>query len=263
MRAVLIILILASCQRLFSQQVLAVVNVINPNFKNSAAGASVTDIDGNIYKTVNIGTQIWMAENLKTTRFADGTEIPLVNNTPAWSNLTSTSKAYCWYNDDITNKELYGALYTWAAAMNGEAGNNLIPSGVQGVCPVGWHLPSDAEWKILTDYLTYNGYDSGRGGIAIGKSLAAKSGWIEYPTAGTVGNDQAKNNESGFSALPGGGRLYNGTFNQAGITANWWRSTEFSAALADYRYISYCNSRIYKSSNNKQNGFSVRCLKDY
>jgi len=263
MRAIFIILILASSQRLFAQQVLAAINVVKPIYTSIApvAGPPVTDIDGNNYKTVKIGTQIWMAENLKTTRYSDGTAIPLVNNPPAWSDLTSSGKAYCWYNDDITNKELYGALYTWAAAMNGEAGNNLIPSGVQGVCPTGWHMPSDAEWKILTDFLTYNGFDSGRG-IDVAKSIAARSGWKEYHITGTVGNDQLKNNESGFSALPGGSRLYNGTFNQAGNTANWWRATEFSESLAYYRYISYCNNRIYQSSNNKQNGFSVRCLRD-
>ena len=262
MRTILVILIMAFCQRLTAQQVLASAFVSKTSFKSASESASITDIDGNVYKTVTIGSQVWMAENLKTTKYSDGTPIPFVNNPPEWNSLTNSSKAYCWYNDDMNHKELYGALYTWAAAMNGEASNNLIPSGVQGVCPKGWHLPSDAEWTILTDYLTYHGYAYGSSGIAIGKSMAARSGWIEYDAEGTVGNDQVNNNGCGFTALPGGSRLYNGTFNQAGSTGNWWRATEFSETLAYYRYISYCNSRIYKSSNNKQNGFSVRCLRD-
>ena len=112
----------------------------------------VKDIDGNVYPTVTIGSQVWMAKNLETTRYPDGTPILLVDTIPAWDALNESSKAYCWYGDEIKNKDTYGALYTWAAAMNGAESSDAKPSGVQGVCPTGWHLPSDAEWTEREEY---------------------------------------------------------------------------------------------------------------
>jgi len=102
---------------------------------------TITDIDGNVYNTVAIGTQKWMKENLKTTKYSDGTAIPLVNNVTSWAALSTTSKAYCWYNDDIANKATYGALYTWAAAMNGTASTSANPSNVKGICPADLQIP--------------------------------------------------------------------------------------------------------------------------
>jgi uncharacterized protein (TIGR02145 family) len=128
----------------------------------SSSSTTVTDFDGNVYNTITIGSQVWMAENLKTTHYSDGTAIPLVTGNSNWDTLTATSKAYCWYNDDVINKATYGALYTWAAAMNGAASVTTNPSGVQGVCPTGWHLPSDAEWTQLTDYLGGTGVAGGK-----------------------------------------------------------------------------------------------------
>ncbi len=116
---------------------------------STSSGETVTDIDLNVYQTVQIGDQIWMAENLKTTRYADGSDIPLVEGSVEWDALTATGKAYCWYDNSTTNRDIYGGLYTWSAAMNGAASSEANPSGVQGVCPDGWHLPSDAEWKEL------------------------------------------------------------------------------------------------------------------
>jgi uncharacterized protein (TIGR02145 family) len=263
MKKVVFLLLIICCQNIFSQGLVAVVNRNKTEVKTSSKSTSATDIDGNVYNTVRIGKQVWMTENLKTTRYSDGTPIPLVNTISAWETLTPSSSAYCWYNDTISNKDKYGALYTWAAAMNGAVSSNSVPSGVQGVCPVGWHLPSDEEWTILTDYLTFNGYSFNSNGINIAKAMSYTAGWTVNQISGTVGNDQAGNNSSGFSALPGGSRLYNGTFNQAGYTANWWRSTETSATLASFRYITYSNNRVYRSSSNKQNGFSIRCLQNY
>lgn len=263
MKAVIVIFLMFWCQNTLAQEILAALNKNNNNVvKASSEVTIVTDIDGNVYHTVTIGKQVWMAENLKTTRYSDGTSIPLVSADPLWESLTPSCKAFCWYNDDVSNKESYGALYTWTAAMNGAASSNHIPSGVQGVCPAGWHLPSDAEWTILTDYLIVNGYANSSYGIDIGKSMAATSNWIAFQVSGTVGHDQTSNNRSGFAALPSGSRLYSGAFNQAGRIGNWWRSTEQSDALAYFRYISYSNSRMYSSSCNKQNGLSIRCLKD-
>jgi hypothetical protein len=114
------------------------------SFNLNSGSETVTDIDGNVYNTVQIGSQLWMSENLKTSRYADGATIPFVNNSSDWAALNETSKAYCWYDDNISNKEIYGALYTWGAAMNGAAGSNKVPGEVRGICPTGWHLPSDA-----------------------------------------------------------------------------------------------------------------------
>ena len=103
----------------------------------------IADIDGNIYNTVLIGTQVWMKENLKTTKYSDGTLIPLVKTNTSWMTIGINDKAYCFYNDDSPNGNIYGALYTWSAAVNGLIGSASNPSGIQGACPTGWHLPSD------------------------------------------------------------------------------------------------------------------------
>ena len=121
--------------------------------KDMAGIGTVTDIDGNTYRTVRIGDQIWMQENLRVTHYADGTAVPFVENSTNWDALEWDDKAYCWYDNSVANKDIYGGLYTWAAAMNGELSSEANPSGMQGVCPNGWHLPSDSEWKQLEMYL--------------------------------------------------------------------------------------------------------------
>jgi uncharacterized protein (TIGR02145 family) len=229
----------------------------------------VTDIDGNVYDTVTIGTQVWMAENLKTTNYSDGTPIPLVNNTISWDALTETSKAYCWYNDDIANKATYGALYTWAAAMNGAAGTNNNPSGIQGVCPTGWHLPSDAEWTQMENYLADNGYNydgtTGGGSDKIAKSLTSTSGWNSSSNTGAVGNTDypAYRNKSGFTALPGGFRSTLGAFLNIDNFGYWW-STRESSTPAYCRSMGYDYSGETSEDNrtSKEIGMSVRCVKD-
>ncbi|RKY90404.1 MAG: hypothetical protein DRQ01_09240 [Ignavibacteriae bacterium] len=112
--------------------------------------------DGNVYNTVRIGDQVWMAENIKATRYEDGTPIPLVESKSEWLTLGNSDKAYCWYNNDALNRENYGGLYNWAAAMNGSASSIKNPSGVQGVCANGWHIPSDEEWKQLEMFIGMN-----------------------------------------------------------------------------------------------------------
>ncbi|RLD77452.1 MAG: hypothetical protein DRJ10_11905, partial [Bacteroidetes bacterium] len=219
--------------------------------------------------------QVWMAENLKTTHYTNGDAIPAITDNGVGSGATidgdsndewealgnnDTDKAYCWYDDDeATNKDLYGALYTYAAATNGD--NSGI--SVQGACPTGWHIPSDAEWTELTNYLTNNGYGYEGSGDDIAKSMAATSGWSSHATPGYVGNDQASNNSSGFSALPGGqrGEEY-GFFKNVGDYAFFWSATENWNNFAWYRalYYNYSDEAWYNIYKSK--GYSVRCLKD-
>ncbi len=132
-------------------------------------GTSVSDYEGNEYGVVQIGNQIWMTENLKTTHYADGIAIPLVTYNTAWANLgdNNTDDAYCYYNNSQ-----YGALYIWAAAMNGAVSSTANPGGIQGACPDGWHLPSDAEWAELVNSISNDGH-SGTEGTA----LKSTSGW--------------------------------------------------------------------------------------
>ncbi len=189
-----------------------------------------------------------MTENLKTTKYANGTAIPLVNTNSTWDALTVTSKAYCWYNDDIANNATYGALYTWAAAMNGAASVTVNPSGEQGVCPTGWHLPSDAEWTQLTTYL---------GGESVAGGKLKETGTTHWASPNT-----GATNETGFTALSGGCRFSNGTFSNKGFFGYWWSATEFNAPSAWYRFMSYYHSDVYRDDDYKEVGFSVRCVKD-
>ena len=211
---------------------------------------TVTDIDGNVYKTVAIGTQVWIAENLKTTKYSND---DLIETTiPSTYDISGESTPkYQWaYDGDESNVATYGRLYTWFAITDS-----------RNVCPIGWHVPSDAEWTILADYLTNNGYGYGGSGSDIAKSMATTSGWTTYTTAGTVGNDQASNNSSGFSALPGGSRSNNGAFVNIGDNGLLWSSTETLATYAFYRYIIYVNSDVFGNYCDKSTGLSVRCLK--
>jgi uncharacterized protein (TIGR02145 family) len=209
----------------------------------------VRDVDGNVYPAVTIGSQVWMAKNLQTTRYPDGTPIPLVDSIPVWDVLDENSKAYCWYGDDEKNKNTYGALYTWAAAMNGTESSDANPSRVQGICPTGWHLPSDTEWEELETYL-------GGSSVAGGKmKQTGTTNWAD-PNEGAT-------NESGFTGLPGGYRSNGGTFGRFSSYGSWWTSTEFSPTSANYRLLNFGNTTIYKLHLSKEVGFSVRCVRDY
>jgi uncharacterized protein (TIGR02145 family) len=215
----------------------------------------IADIDGNTYNIVHIGTQVWMAENLKTTKYNDFSTVPLVTNASTWTALLTPG--YCWYNnDETTYKSTYGTLYNWYAV-------NAISNGGKNVCPIGWHVPSDAQWTILTDYLTNNGYGYGGNGNDIAKSMAFSSGWLTDANAGNIGNDQGSNNSSGFSAVPGGFRSNSGTYGGTGYESAWWSSTEFitnyGLAIGIYSYFS---TVAFRGQNEAQGGLSVRCLKD-
>ena len=198
-------------------------------------GDPVTDIDGNSYETVWIGGQNWMAENLKTTTYNNGTPITLEENATNWSNLTTG--AYCWYdNDQAQYAETYGALYNWYAVETGK------------LCPDGWHVPTDAEWTALEDYIASDGHSGTEG-----DALKATWGW---------NNDGNGTDNYGFTALPGGRRYGNGAFNDIGYDGYWWGATEYFSYNAWHRGLSYGNGDVYRNYYSKGNGFSVRCLRD-
>jgi len=228
----------------------------------TGSSTTVTDYDGNVYNTVTIGAQVWMKENLRTTHYANGDTIPLVTGNSNWDTLTATSKAYCYYNDDsATNASTYGALYTWAAAMNGSASTTDNPSGIQGVCPTGWHLPSDDEWKELEKALGMSQADADDTdwrGTNEGSKLAGNAGlWSD----GAL-ESNADFGTSGFTALPGGFRYYDGKFINIGSNGYWWSATEYNAPNTWYRRMSYFGSNVYRYNYYKVVGFSVRCVRD-
>ena len=215
--------------------------------KDLVAPITVTDIDGNTYNTVIIGTQVWMAEDLKVTHYPNGDTIPHVTSNLFWHLLSdnNTDDAYCFYNND--NSTDYGALYTYAAAI----GDNWARDNTtnQGVCPDGWHLPSDAEWITLTDYL--GGED-----VAGGKMKEIGTTHWYVPNTGAT-------NESGFTALPGGDRRRDtGNFDYLGINSYFWSAAGGSAFIW-VRTLRYGGSDVSCGySTNKSFGFSVRCLRD-
>ena len=201
-----------------------------------ATEPTVTDIDGNVYGTVKIGTQVWMTSNLRTTRYRNGDAIPNVTANAAWAALTTG--AYCTYNnttkaDSIT---LFGRLYNFYAVADS-----------RNIAPVGWHVPTDAEWTTLTNYL---------GALAGGR--LKESGTTHWYSPNTDAL-----NDSKFSALPGGYRNYgNGTFYGVGGSGYWWSSAEYGTSTAWFRYMGYDSSDVGRYGNSKTGGFSVRCLRD-
>ncbi len=221
----------------------------------------VRDYDGNIYQTVQIGDQLWLKENLKTTHYADGT--PLVDGTGAGDITGDYTTKYCFaYDDDSSYVDTYGRLYTWAAVMNGTPGSDANPSGVQGVCPDGWHVPSDEEWQELEMYLGFTEYEANQTGWrgTIEGSVLKEPGTSHWSNSRR--NYFPGTNESGFSALPGGSRHYNQTFRKITERANFWSATESIGIYAWQRRL-YCDkSQIYRYDDYKSRGYSVRCVKD-
>jgi uncharacterized protein (TIGR02145 family) len=213
---------------------------------------SVTDIDGNVYHTVRIGTQVWTVENLRTTKYIDGSAIPFVIDNSIW--LTHSSPGYCYYNN-TTNTDsikLFGALYNWYAVNT----KKLAPSG--------WHVPMDAEWDTLQNYLIVNGYnwDGTKTGNKIAKSLAARANWWSNSSAGAIGNDLTKNNSSGFSALPAGYRYVVGNFNYIGYFGSWWSATGTGADIAYCSSLANNNDSLIRTNDFEGCGFSVRLVRD-
>jgi len=247
----------------YSSDYVMVVLDVPGGFNPDLTYGTVTDVDGNSYATIQIGDQVWMAENLKATHYADGAPIPEVSSADEWVALTPDPdlKAYCWYDNIAASGDTAGALYNWAAAVKGEAGSDLVPSGIQGVCPDGWHLPSDGEWKELEMFLGMNQTDADKTewrGSSEGGDLkeAGFSGWSIPNTGGS--------NASGFTAIPGGFRSNSGSFYSFHQYASYWTAT---GALSDdemawYRTLYYNNEQVYRQYKIRTQGFSVRCVKD-
>ena len=229
----------------------------------------LVDFDGNSYKTIQIGDQIWMAENLKTTHYANGTAIPMLENETDWKELGYNEKAMCFYNNSMSNEESYGALYNFEAAVNGSEDTGGSEALVQGVCPDGWHLPSDSEWKELEVFLGMSQEEAnmfGFRGTNEGSKLAGDSVlWMKGPVMNgkefLVDNTDFES--SHFMALPGGYRSGNtGGFYQLGDIAVFWSSNPSGDTLALTRLLHFYNTRVYRFTDSRKNGYQVRCLKD-
>jgi uncharacterized protein (TIGR02145 family) len=201
----------------------------------TTADNSVYDIDGNVYHYITIGSQTWMVENLKTTRYRNGDAIANITDETAWAALTTG--AWCNYSNSSANGAKYGHIYNWYAATD-----------VRNIAPLGWHIPTDADWTTLTTYL---------GGTSIAGYKLKEAGTLNWNSPNT-----GATNETGFSALPGGFRNYIGAFSLLGDAGYWWGSSELSATNAWYRGMYYDSGNVNKPNLIKANGFSLRCIMD-
>jgi uncharacterized protein (TIGR02145 family) len=195
---------------------------------------SVKDADGNIYATTNVGKQVWMGENLKTTKFNDGTKIPLVADMKIWSKLSSPG--YCWFNNDEEKKDEYGALY------------NFYAVDTKKLCPVGWHVPTQTD---ITNLIAFLG-DQNLAGNRI-----KEEGTAHWKNSITI-----VNNEFEFTALPGGFRLYSGSFSEEGEYGVWWSSTSYESTQAWNMGLYFNSTKLYNGHDIRKAGFAVRCLKN-
>ena len=230
----------------------------SPDVQPCPGAATVTDYDGNVYNTVQIGDQCWTRENLRVTHYSDGTPIPAGGD-----NYSYTAPYYYDYSSSGIPLSERGYLYNWPAAMHGAASSSAVPSGVQGVCPVGWHLPSDAEWTLLTDYVgSVPEYQCGGSSGNIAKALASIAWWESYSFECCPGDQSVTaNNATGFSAVPAG--YCNGSsFFYAGNDAYFWSATQGSSYGAYYRGLYYNSAYVSRGGDYKNYGFSVRCLRD-
>jgi uncharacterized protein (TIGR02145 family) len=202
---------------------------------------TISDKEGNVYKTVTIGTQTWMAENLKSTKFNDGTAITTLQDFSAWSN-PMRKPAYCWYkNDQVNFGNTYGALYNWYVVDPSTNGN-------KNVCPVSWHVPTDDDWKALKSNLT---------------DTIAGSQLKEAGTTHWLAPNTGASNSTGFTALPAGIRTDNGVFKEVGTTTSWWSATEFDMQTSWYRFLTTFSKGMGSSNyEGRKSGMSIRCIKD-
>lgn len=193
----------------------------------------IVDNDENSYNVISIGQQIWLSENLKTTKLNDGTTIPNVTDNNSWSLLQTPG--YAWFNHNINSyKSDYGALYNWHAVNTGK------------LCPIGWHVPAESEWEILVQYLSTD--------VANKLKENGSNHWTSPNSTAT--------NESGFFGLPGGWRFNGGGFGGINYYGRYWSATEFSPDQAYARNLDYGNSDFYRNNDTKVTGYSVRCLKN-
>lgn len=223
--------------------------------KTTTSISSFTDSrDGETYKKIKIGNQTWMAENLKASKFNDGTPIPQLKEGILWSNSGKLKKpGYCWYDNNKDNyKNKYGAIYNWYTVETNK------------LCPKGWHVPTSEEWGILENYLINNGYnyDGSLDKNKIAKSLADTIYWSSSTEPGSIGNTdyQTIRNKTGFSAIPSGFRMFYGGFEPSLLAASWWLSDKYDEGTAN-AYSTSSGSRGFRISDfPKSCGLSVRCL---
>ena len=228
----------------------------NPVNGNENSG-TVTDVDGNVYQTVKIGNQEWTTENLRTTKYNDGSPILNITGKMTWDSCIYTlAEAYCFYNNTTNSDSIkkFGALYNWFAVNTGK------------LAPEGWHVPTDAEWDTLQNYLIASGYnwDGTTTENKIAKSMATKTDWKSSSGGadGAIGNDLTKNNESGFSALPGGIRQPEHDFNGKDSSGYWWTATNGGACGTWSRSLSFDIEDLTKNFSVKNFGFSLRLVRD-
>jgi uncharacterized protein (TIGR02145 family) len=201
---------------------------------------SVKDIDDNVYPTIKIGNQVWMAENLKTTKYNTSVPIPNVMNDADWKSLSTG--AWCYFSNNTENNTTYGKLYNWYVVNTGK------------LCPKGWHIPTDEEWEQLVTYLNR---DAGIKVKSTGNNADGTGLWAKKTGENTEGT-----NESGLTGLPGGDRAVDGTFEEMGTLLAWWSSTETNVYNAQLRSVNYGNNSLNSFSNDKRGGSSCRCVQD-
>lgn len=194
---------------------------------------TIKDIEGNVYKTISIGSQVWMAENLKTSKFRDGESIPNAPDNAQWHNYSTA--AFCYYNNEASHQNTYGKLYNWYAANDTR------------LCPAGYRVSTNADWEQLISFIG--------GGAMAGAKLkeSGTSHWLSNP---------GSTNETGFTALPGGYRQADGVFDLMGNVGQWWTSTEQSGNYSWSKAIFGSESLIYSSAEEKKAGYAVRCIKE-
>jgi len=216
-------------------------NIHNPNLNYG----SMTDQEGHVYKTIVIGTQEWMAENLNTSIYRNGDAIPTGLSNADWSNTINTQQgAWAYYNNDVSYACPYGKLYNWYACVDS-----------RNLCPLGWHVPTDAEWTVLTNYL---------GGETIAGGKMKTTGTSEATTGLWYGPNTEATNSSGFSGVPGGVRILTVGYFAFGGGGSWWSSSssELGSNYAGARNLGYSNGSAYRYDYFKSDGLSVRCLMD-
>jgi uncharacterized protein (TIGR02145 family) len=236
--AVILITAVASCEK---------------NDESNGDGQSagtLTDADGNVYNTIKMGSQVWMAENLRTTKYNDSIEMKNVSSDEQWDTLSTG--AYCSYDNLESNVTTYGMLYNWYAINSGK------------LAPAGWHVPTEEDWTNLENYLIANGYnyDGTKDLDKIAKSLASTTGWTVSDSPGSPGANPEKNNATGLTALPGGYRIKEGGFYALGAFCSWWSASECTADGACCRWIYYSESYFSSVASYKASGASVRLIKD-
>jgi uncharacterized protein (TIGR02145 family) len=241
----------------------AYVDVLLDNILQLQADAGAIDIDGNTYIAVKIGNQVWMAENLRVTHYPDGTPIPMVTDNSAWDALTLTDRAYTFYDNDDANAKEWGGYYTWSTVTNGGS-SNTNPGNIQGICPDGWHVPSDAEWQELELYLGMSPSDTSKTGISRGTNEGGKlkeAGLDHFWSPNSLAT-----NETGFTGLPAGNRTYNYgiVFDNLHKYAVYWTSRKGTGNNAATRILYYQYSTIGRGVNDNDNrtGINCRCVKN-